>query len=98
MIDDLGQGGHTVGLRSRAWVGPSLTALDRKAITRAWTGRRIGTFPPATFELGHRSVARAAEELGVSPALLEEAVDEPQLRSAVVRPRDDVAQCGAANL
>jgi len=63
MIDDLGQGGHTVGLRSRAWVGPSLTAFDRKAITRPWTGRRIGTFPPATFELGHRSATPAGHEV-----------------------------------
>jgi hypothetical protein len=63
MIDDLGQAEHTVGLRMGAWVGPRLTALDRKAITRPWTGRRIGAFPPATFELGHWSATPAGHEV-----------------------------------
>ena len=63
MIDHLGQAEHTVGLRSGAWVGPRLTAIDRKAITRPWTGRRIGAFPPPTFELGHWSATPAGHEV-----------------------------------
>ena len=49
MIDDLGQAENTGGLRSGAWVWPRLTAIDRKAIARPWTGRRIGAFPPTAF-------------------------------------------------
>ena len=63
MIEDFGQAEHTVGLRSGAWVGPRLTAIDRKAITRPWTGRRIGAFPPAAVELGHWNATPAGHEL-----------------------------------
>ena len=63
MIDHLRQAEHTVGLRGGAWVGPRLAALDRKAITRPWTGRRIGAFPPATFELGHWSATPAGNQV-----------------------------------
>ena len=41
VVDDLGEAEHTVRLRSRAWVGSRLGPLDREAVARPRTGRRI---------------------------------------------------------
>ena len=63
MVDHLGQAEHTVGLRSGAWVGARLTALDRKAITCSRPRCYIGAFPPAPFDLRHWSATLAEHEV-----------------------------------
>src|SRR5207244_321944 len=79
VVDDLGEAEHTVRLRSRAWVGSRLGPLDREAVARPRTGRRIWCLPPATLESRHRRLSFVRHQ--VDPVFVRRPDLEPMHRA-----------------